>query len=264
MVLRLFIISLSIICVNCSVPVTEKQYSTVIELNEQTETNARENRAINKLANDKMWINNGIKIYTDTISEVDYFDTLTSYNFLKYLHPWEAQFYGNNKTPISGPRYYEGLYTQIDTVTTISEENVQNYFVAIDSAFHYFDKNCDEKGDICAGRAIWKSKEIIKTYLLARNSSWNKAEELLIANSKLEPSQYLNLHAIAIPVLYEKYGKESIMKEVVLLSSSETTQYIHEILFDLNTIRSRFSDKNMTWEAYFEMAFEHYEIYGLD
>ncbi|NOQ71853.1 MAG: hypothetical protein GQ574_07625 [Crocinitomix sp.] len=263
MVLRLSVLFLCIICANCSVPVTEKPHTTSIEVNEPTDANALVNREVNDLSNEKMWINNGIKVYNDTLSEIWYEETLTSSNFLKYLHPWESQF-STNWIDESGPIYFRGLYSELDQVVNFTEDNVDTYIAKIDSAHDYFMKNYLERGDVDSGMATLKSIVIIKSYLFAKVKNWDKAEELVIAESKLESSQYINLHSIAIPILYEKYGESKIMEEVAIIPSSETTQYIHGILFDLNVIRKRFRDKKMTWKAYFEMAFEHYEMYGID
>ncbi len=209
------------------------------------------------------WINNGIITYNDTLSEIWYEETLVSFNFQKHLHPWEAQS-PNNWEEESGPIYYRGFYDQLDQETNFTEEKVLDYVTKIDSAHDYFMENYLERGDLEAGTATWKSIQIIKAYLFEKIGDWEKAEELLIANSQLEPSNYLTLHSISIPVLYEKYGKEEVMIEIKTLSSTETVQYIHGILFDLEVIRARFRDKSMTWEAYFEIAFEQYEKYGLD
>ncbi len=210
------------------------------------------------------WLNNGIITYNDTLSEIWYEETLVSFNFQKHLHPWESQSNNNNWGEESGPLYYRGFYDQLDQETNFTEEKVLDYVTKIDSAHDYFMENYLERGDVEAGTATWKSIQIIKAYLYEKIGDWDNAEKLLIANSQLEPSSYLTLHSIAIPVLYEKYGKEAIITEVKTLSSAENTQLIHGILFDLEVIRTRFRDKSMTWEAYFEIAFEQYELYGLD
>jgi hypothetical protein len=247
----------------CGAP-TEKPYKTWIESNETTEASKLEKNEMGLRSSYKVWINDGLRIYTDTVYEVDHADTLISHNFLKHLHPGVAQFYGNDTTESSGTRYYEELYLQIDNESVFTEQVVQKYAEAIDSAYDYYMKNCDERGDIGAGIANRKLNTIVKTYLYEKIQNWDKAHELLMAESQLEVSPHLNLHSIAIPVLYEKYGKHTLLTEAKIISTTETIQIIHGIRFDLKKIRRRFRDKEMNWESYFVLAFEHYEKYGLD
>ena len=247
----------------CAAP-TEEPYKTWIDSNQATEANTLEMQNARDLPSRIVWINDGLRIYNDTVYEIDHSDTLISYNFLKHLHPGVAQFYGEDTTESTGLRYHEALYLQIENETIFTEEIVQYYIESIDSAYDYYMKNCFERGDLEAGIANRKANVIIKTYLYLKIQNWNYANELLMAESKLKPSMYLNLHSIAIPILCEKYGKDSILSEANTISSDETNQYIHDIRFNLEKIRRRFRDKNMTWVAYFERAFEHYEKYGLD
>ena len=227
-----------------------------------SQTNHHEIKDVTKKMSAPAWLNNGIKIYTDTVSEIWYTDTLTSSNFLKYLHPWEAE-EPNKWMSKSGPIYYRGFYDALDTVTLFTSLNVTEYCLKIDSAYDYYMKNYLERGDLDAGIANRISITIIKTYLFAQIKNWDEAAQQLIAESKLKSSYHINLHTIAIPILYEKYGPDQILKNTLEIDAIENQYYFEGILFDLDVIRARFRDKTMTWESYFKMAFARYEKHGL-